>query len=116
MLRKVEEKGLKSVTDFRVVKQHINNAVRVNKISAISKKLQEFAESPSLSPDHLNIESAKVTAEARKVLKSTDSLYQQISAIDTDEFYGEEEMWTRLESLARLIREKLRALGWREDK
>jgi len=116
MLRKVEEKGIKSVTDFRIVKQHINNAVKAKKILAISKRLQEFAAQPSLTPDHLNIESAMVVAEAKKVLKSVESLYAQINAIDVDDYYGEEAMWARLESLAQLIREKLRALGRREDR
>jgi hypothetical protein len=116
MLKKVEEKGIKAVTDFRMVKQYINNAVKVKKTAAISKRLQEFAAQPSLTPDHLNIESAKVAAEAKKVLKSVESLYAQINDIDVDEYYGEEAMWSRLESLAHLIREKLRALGRREDK
>src|ERR1700687_4604963 len=49
MLRKVEEKGIKSVTDFRIVKQYINNAVKAKKTPAISKRLQEFAEQPSLT-------------------------------------------------------------------
>src|SRR5260370_25492986 len=57
MLRKVEAKGIKAVTDFRIVKQHINNAVKVNKTALISKQLQEFAAQPSLTPEHLNIES-----------------------------------------------------------
>lgn len=116
MLKKVEEKGIKAVTDFRIVKQHINNAVKARKIPTISKRLQEFAEQPSLTPDHLNIESAKVVAEAKKVLKFVESLYAQVNAIDVDEYYGEEAMWGRLESLAQLIREKLRALGRREDR
>jgi len=116
MLRKMQDKGIKSVTDFRIVKQHINNAVKAKKVQAISKRLQEFAQQPSLTPDHLNIESAKVTAEAKKILKSADSLYAQIDAIDVDEYYGEEVMWTRLESLAQLIRDKLRALGRREER
>jgi ParB family transcriptional regulator, chromosome partitioning protein len=116
MLRKVEQKGIKSVTDFRVVKQYINNAVKAKKTPAISKRLQEFAERPSLTPDHLNIESAKVEAEARKLLKSVDGLYAQISAIDVDQYYGEEAMWDRLESLAQLIRDKLKAMGRREGK
>ena len=116
MLRKVEQKGIKSVTDFRIVKQYINNAVTAKKISSISKRLLEFAEQPSLTPEHLNIESAKVEAEARKLLKSAEGLYAQISAIDIDQYYGEEEMWDRLESLAQLIREKLRAMGRREGK
>jgi ParB family transcriptional regulator, chromosome partitioning protein len=116
MLKKIEQKGIKAVTDFRIVKQHINNAVKVGKTAAISKRLQEFAAQPSLTPDHLNIESAKVAAEAKRLLKSVDSLYAQINDIDVDEYYGEELMWTRFESLAHLIREKLKALGRREDK
>jgi ParB/RepB/Spo0J family partition protein len=116
MLKKVEQKGIKAVTDFRVVKQHINNAVKAGKLSAISKKLREFAEQPSYTPDHLNIESAKVAADAQKILKSADSLYSQISAIDVDQYYGEEAMWSRLDSLAQLIREKLRAMGRREER
>jgi ParB/RepB/Spo0J family partition protein len=39
MLRKFEEKGIKSVTDFRIVKQYINNAVKAKKTSTISKRL-----------------------------------------------------------------------------
>ena len=116
MLKKVEAKGIKAVTDFRIVKQYINNAVKVRKTAAISKRLQEFAEQPSLTPDHLNIESAKVAAEAKKVLKATEHLYAQINDIDVDEFYGEEALWKKLESLAQLIREKLRALGRRAEK
>jgi ParB family transcriptional regulator, chromosome partitioning protein len=116
MLKKVEQKGIKAVTDFRIVKQHINNAVKAGKISAISKKLQEFADQPSYTPDHLNIESAKVAADAQKLLKSVDTLYSQISAIDVDQYYGEEVMWDRLESLAQLIREKLRTMGRRVER
>lgn len=116
MLKKADAKGIKAVTDFRLVKQYINNAVKAKKTAAISKRLREFAEQPSLTPDHLNIESAKVTAEAKKVLRSVEGLYAQINDIDVDEFYGEEAMWARLESLAQLIREKLRALGRRENK
>jgi ParB family transcriptional regulator, chromosome partitioning protein len=116
MLRKVEQKGIRSVTDFRIVKQYINNAVKAKKLPAISRRLQEFAEHPSLTPDHLNIESAKVEAEARKLLKSVESLYAQISAIDVDQYYGEEAMGERLESLAHLIQEKLKAMGRRDAK
>jgi len=116
MLKKVEEKGIRAVTDFRIVKQYINNAVKAKKTAAISKQLQEFAEQPSLTPDHLNIGSAKVAAAAKRVLKSAEVLYAQINDIDVDEYYGEEAMWSRLESLAHLIREKLRALGRRDER
>ncbi|MGI8961400.1 MAG: ParB/RepB/Spo0J family partition protein [Bryobacteraceae bacterium] len=115
MLQKLKERGIKAVTDFRIVKQYITNAVKAKKIEAISKRLQEFAARPSLTPDHLNIESAKVAAQATQVMKFAGSLYAQINAIDVDEYYGEEAMWSRLESLAQLIRDKLRALGRRES-
>lgn len=115
MLKKLEVKGIKSVTDFRVVKQYINNAVKAKKTAAISKRLHEFSEEPSLSLEHLNIESAQVTAEAKKVLKSANALYSQIQDIDVNEFYGEEAMWSRLDALAHLIRSKLRALGRRQE-
>jgi len=114
MLDKFEQGGMKSVTDFRVVKQYINNAVNAKKTSTISKRLRELADQPTLSPDHLNIESAKIAAAAKKILKSTDTLYTQINDIDIDEFFGEETMWAHLESLANLIREKLKALGRRD--
>lgn len=116
MLEKWQQKGIKSVTDFRIVKQYIKNAVKAGKTSAISKRLQEFAAQPSLTPDHLNIESAKIAAEAKKLVKLVDNIYGQINEIDVEEYYGEETMWSRLDALAQLIREKLRALGRREKK
>jgi ParB family chromosome partitioning protein len=115
MLKKYQVRGIKSVTDFRTVKQYINNAVKANKTQLISRRLQQFAETPTLTPDYLNIGSAEVAAAAKKVLKSADKLYAQIEGIDLDEYYGEEEMWRRLESLAQLIRRKLRDLGRREE-
>jgi ParB family transcriptional regulator, chromosome partitioning protein len=116
MLKKVNAKGIKSVTDFRIVKQHINNAVKVNRRAVISEKLQQFAAEASLTPDHLNIESAKIAAEATKLLRVVDTVYAQIHAIDVDQFYGQEALWARLEALAQMIREKLRALGRRDDR
>jgi ParB/RepB/Spo0J family partition protein len=115
MLQKQEEGGLRSVTEFRVVKQYINNAVKANKVATISKRLKEYAEDPTLESDHLNIESAAVVAEAKKLLKSVNTLYEQVNDIDTDDFYGQDEMWKRLEALANLIRQKLKALGRREE-
>lgn len=115
MLKKSEQGGLKSVTEFRIVKQYINNAIKANKIATISKRLKEYAEDPKLDSDHLNIESAAVAAEAKKLLKSVNTLYEQINDIEIDDFYGQEALWNRLESLANLIRQKLKALGRREE-
>jgi ParB family chromosome partitioning protein len=115
MLEKSEQGGLKSVTEFRVVKQYINNAVKANKVATISKRLKEYADEPSLESDHLNIDSAAVAAEAKKLLRSANTLYEQIADIDIDEYYGQEEMWSRLEALSNLIRQKLKTLGRRDQ-
>ena len=90
--------------------------MKAKRTAAVSTRLREFAAQPSLTPDHLKIESAHVAAEAKRVLKSVNNLYAQINDIDVDDYYGEEAMWSRLEKLAQLIRRKLRALGRREDK
>lgn len=115
MLRKFEAKGLKSVTEFRLVKQYISNAVKAGKTAAISNRLREFAESPELQPSHLDIESAKIASEALKLVNSIDKLYAQIESIDVEEYYGEDAMWSRLEKLVKLIRVKLKTLGRRID-
>ena len=115
MLRKFEAKGLKAVTDFRLVKQYITNAVRAGKTAIISDRLREFAETVELAPSHLNIESAKVASEAKKLVNSIEKLFDQIESIDVQDYYGEEAMWSRLEKLAKLIRAKLRSLGRRVD-
>lgn len=114
MLEKMDVKGLKSVTDFRKVKQHINLAIKAKRKEAISKRLHEFMQNPSHGLDHLNIESAVVMANAKKIHKTVDTLYNQINELDIEEYYGEEDMWNRLESLSKLIREKLKKLGRRE--
>jgi hypothetical protein len=115
MLRKFEAKGLKAVTDFRLVKQYITNAVRAGKMGIISDRLREFAETPELGPSHLNIESAKIASEAKKLVNSIEKLFKQIESIDVEDYYGEEDMWSVLENLAKLIRAKLRSLGRRLD-
>lgn len=115
MIKKMSSGGLKSVTDFRIVKQHINNAVKANKTNTLSKRLLEFSLNPTFTPDHLNIDSAKVTANAKKILKSVTTLYEQVEAIDVDEYYGEEDLWSKLDSLSRLVQLKLKNLGRRKS-
>jgi ParB/RepB/Spo0J family partition protein len=115
MLEKAKAKRLRSVTEFRKVKQHINNAVKSGKTATMSRRLREFMEQPLLTTDHLDIESAKVAAEARKLATAADRLYAQMNDVAIDEFFGEDEMWSKLERLANLIRSKLRDLGRRLD-
>lgn len=114
MLEKYQKRaGLKSVLEFRLMKQYINNARDAKKESTISKKLKEFMEDDSLTLDHLIIHSADVSASARKLLKSITKIETTIHDVNVREFYGEEELWLSLERLLKLIRAKLRAAGRR---
>lgn len=115
MLDKYQQKkgGLKAVTDFRVMKQYINNAFRAKKGNVISKRLEEFTYDDSLTLEHLAVKSADVSAKARKLLRDVQVLENQIRALDVEEFYGEEELWKHLEALLELIRFKLLAVGKR---
>lgn len=115
MLKKTEVKALKSVTEFRSVKQHISNAAKAHKLPTASKRLREFAENPSLSVSHLEIESAQSAAEARTLSRAATQLLEQLSSLDVDEIYGEDELWLKLEELARKIRELLRKASRRLD-
>ena len=115
MLEKHEAKVLKSVTEFRVVKQQINSAARANRIGTISKRLREFSHERALPVAHLTVGPVQTSANARRLTKSATVLYDGINDIDTDEYYGENEMWDKLEQLAKLIRKKLTGLGRRLD-
>lgn len=105
--------GLKAVTDFRLMKQHISNARKAGKASAITKRLKEFAFDDELTMDHLAIPSADVSAGARKLLKSISKIQEAIEKLDVEEYYGEKNLWDSLEELLLLIRGKLRKAGRR---
>jgi ParB family chromosome partitioning protein len=99
--------GLKAVTDFRVVKQRINNALRAGKATAISSRMREFTENPSILLEHLEIPAANVNAAARRVAKLADQLLAAIEDIQAADYYGEEALWESLEKVAVAIRKKL---------
>ncbi len=115
MLEKYQKKvsGLKAVTDFRIMKQHINNARQAGKGKVITKKLKEFTYDDKLTLDHLLIESADVSASARKLLKKIENLTDAIDGIDPEEYFGEKKLWSSLDKLLKIIRSKLRAAGRR---
>ena len=66
MLQRYQAGGLNAVTDFRLIKQHINNARNAGKEAQISRKLKEFAESGNLPIEHLQIGAASVVAEVMR--------------------------------------------------
>jgi ParB family chromosome partitioning protein len=113
MIEKQKAKGLKAVTDFRIIKQHISNANKAGKLKQISKRLEEFTNQPDLRVDHLEIEGVGVATQVRAITKDVGKLRQVIKDIDVDEFFAEEQLWEDLEKLAATIQTKLQELGRR---
>ena len=96
-----EPRTIKAVTDFRLMKQHITNAKRVGAMTTFSKRLQEFAVEHDKPMGYLEIQEASVHAEAKGIVKKLNLLEGTIADIDTEQFYGEEDLW---ESIARLVK------------
>jgi ParB family transcriptional regulator, chromosome partitioning protein len=115
MLQKAEAKGLASVTEFRTVKQHINNAAKAKKLPSISKRLREFAESPALTVSHLEIQSAQSAATARTISRAADALKSQLADLDVEEIYGQDDLWDKLDELSKMIQAVLKKAGRRVD-
>lgn len=105
--------GLKAVTDFRKVKQHITNAKKAHKVTTLAHRFREFIDQPELTPDHLLIQSASVSAEARTLLARVEKLVQEVHDLDPEAYAGEEDLWLALEKLAETVKKQLRAAGRR---
>ena len=110
MLAKYQDQrsDLKAVTDFRIMKQHINNAGKANRVSVITTKLKEYTEDDSIRMDHLAIRPAQVAAGVRRLLDNITKLEQTIRDLDVRDYYGQKELWEALESLVKVIRTRLR--------
>jgi hypothetical protein len=112
MIAKMEAKGLKAVTDFRIVKQHINNAVKAGRTNAISSRLKAFAEDPKSTVDTLAVEAAASHKLGRDVTREVYKLLDQLDEIDVELMYGEKAMWDSLEKLM----ERIKALLLKADR
>jgi ParB family transcriptional regulator, chromosome partitioning protein len=112
MIDKWESKGLRSVTDFRIVKQHINNAVKANRIKTISSRLKDFADDPKAGVDTLEVKAAESHKLARDVTKEVQKLLDHLEDIDIELMYGEKGMWDSMERLM----ERLKALLLKADR
>jgi ParB/RepB/Spo0J family partition protein len=110
MLEKYQggKSGLKAVTDFRLMKQYINNARKAKQVREVSKRMEEFVADDTLTLEHLNIPSADVSASARRLLQAVSKLEEALRPIDAERYFGQEELWKALESLRDLIALKLR--------
>ena len=102
------DKPVRSVTDFRLVKQYITNAKRHQKLPEIDARLRKFSEEVDLPLTALRIDEVDVAAEARKITANISELSVKIKALDADKFFGEEQLWDELNKLRLLIQIKLK--------
>jgi len=107
MLEKYKEGGIRSVTDFRKVKQYISNARKAGKTDEIIKRFNEFVGIPKLSVEHLEIKSASMSATTRRLLQDIEKLNEHITKMNVEEYYGEEKLWNSLEKLMQVIQLKM---------
>ncbi len=113
MLSRYSAKKLKSVTDFRLIKEHVNNARKAKKDTQISRRLHEFTENADLPIDHLQISSASAAAGAAAMRTRVDKLIAELDSLDVDTYYGETALWETLEALLATVRKKLGEAGRR---
>ena len=111
ILEKYEKRrsGIKSITDFRKIKQHITAARRSGHEAQILKRLKEFIEDDELTIDHLEIAKAAVHRRAATLARAVQRINADISEIEAADFYGEEDLWVELEKLLKTIVRKLDA-------
>jgi ParB family transcriptional regulator, chromosome partitioning protein len=105
--------AIKSVTDFRIIKQYINNAVKANKETQLSQKLEEFVKDKDIAVEHLKISEAAISANVRKLINEISKIEDSLRVIDIKAVYGEESLWTHLESLMKVIQDLLQKSGRR---
>ncbi|MCW0234259.1 MAG: ParB N-terminal domain-containing protein [Ferrovibrio sp.] len=116
MLDKYQNKGsgIKAITDFRIIKQHLTAAAKANKVTRIQKKFQEFLDDDTLQIDHLEINAAAVQKKSKVLTRTVTRLTEELAEIDAMDFYGEEQLWLALERLRDTIKEKLKEADRRE--
>ena len=106
--RYMHKRGIKAVTDFRTIKQHITNARRANQEKRFEQLFHDFVYDESLGIEHLVIQSASVEAIARKLNRDVERLTKQVRELDFKKYYGEEDLWRSLEKLLVVIDRQLR--------
>jgi ParB-like chromosome segregation protein Spo0J len=106
-----QPRTLKSVTDFRIIKQHAANARRAKRTKVFSRRLQTFAETQETELSHLEIAEASTRAEAQQITKKVDAVRATVDSMDVEQLYGEEGLWQALLELSKAIDRKLRQAG-----
>jgi len=107
MLRRYQNGRLRSVTDFRKIKQYIANAERADQLDVFGGRLREYAANEDIDLDYLELPAAIATAKVKQLNRAVDAIRETLDSIDLEEVYGEEELWENLRDLSMVIRQKL---------
>jgi ParB family transcriptional regulator, chromosome partitioning protein len=99
--------GFKAITDFRKIKQYISIARAANQEDEIIDRLDKFIKNDDMLISDLEIDTARVHKYASKIVRSITKLGEELEALNTDEFVGEEDFWLQLEALLNLLKSKL---------
>ncbi|MFT3987252.1 ParB/RepB/Spo0J family partition protein [Aestuariivirga sp.] len=95
--------GIKSVTDFRKIKQSLTAARASDHEAEVLKKFEEYVSSDRKEIEYLDINLAKIHKEASKLTKMVDLLSETLTNLEVDNYAGEEELWVSLEKLEKTL-------------
>jgi hypothetical protein len=97
------------VTDFRKIKQFTTLARSAGQEKEFEKKFKKFVFDDKLGISYLEIDAARIHRETGKLVKALGRIHANLQKLEVSEFFGEEELWTELEKLRKLITRKLAA-------
>jgi len=103
----VSPKTIKSVTDFRMIKQHITSARTANRLGQLSDRLKRFCNERETPISILEVSEAQVHTAAKKLVKTIGRIQTDIESLDVESYYGEKDLWDALSELLRLLQKKL---------
>lgn len=98
--------GFKSIIDFRKIKQFISVARAAGQEKELLERLHALIDDDNVSIADLEIDVARAHREAVTLTRSVTRLRDDLALLDTDQFFGEEELWTELEKLIEILRAK----------
>jgi ParB family transcriptional regulator, chromosome partitioning protein len=101
--------GFKAITDFRKIKQYLAAARAADQQKTILAHLRVFIDDDKKDLSYLEIDAARIRREASSIVRHVERLTETLKNLDVQEFLGEEELWTHLETLLVSLRKKLTA-------
>jgi ParB family transcriptional regulator, chromosome partitioning protein len=104
---KNKKSGLKSVTDFRKVKQYLTTARAAGQEKLVLGKLKKLLDDDERDISSLEIDVAIIRKAAKKFARDLIKIQASLSEINADDYLGEENLWNELENLFNLIKKKL---------